>query len=226
MPDSFGTRLAELRKQQQLSQKEAAQALGISQALLSHYENGIRECGLDFVIKTAKFFGVTCDYLLCNSNSKYGFSDIFNFEITMPDDSILTTATIYRAAAALREALGNTSEEFSRQTLVLYAVCIYRVLLFSIGKGKVPANWLNIEGISDFDQYINTLDSLLLRVLNVPGRKAMLKYDPDAEMPECLKTIIDSAHEAFTDRAYYFTKTIAKRKTDSTINDENNTKLN
>lgn len=47
-----------------ISQKEAAENLGISQALLSHYEKGIRECGLDFVIKCAKFYNVSCDYLL------------------------------------------------------------------------------------------------------------------------------------------------------------------
>ena len=38
-----------LRKEQGISQKKAAADLGISQALLSHYEKGIRECGLDFI---------------------------------------------------------------------------------------------------------------------------------------------------------------------------------
>ena len=53
-----------LRKERKLSQKEAAEALGVSQALLSHYEKGIRECGLDFVVKAADYYHVTCDYLL------------------------------------------------------------------------------------------------------------------------------------------------------------------
>ncbi len=35
-----------LRKERGLSQKSAAEQLGVSQALLSHYEKGIRECGL------------------------------------------------------------------------------------------------------------------------------------------------------------------------------------
>ena len=38
--------------------------MGISQALLSHYEKGIRECGLDFLVKIADFYGVTTDFLL------------------------------------------------------------------------------------------------------------------------------------------------------------------
>ena len=53
-----------LRKERGISQKQAAASLGVSQALLSHYENGIRECGLSFVVKAADFYGVSCDYLL------------------------------------------------------------------------------------------------------------------------------------------------------------------
>ncbi len=40
-----------LRKERGITQKQAAEDLGVSQALLSHYEKGIRECGLDFVVK-------------------------------------------------------------------------------------------------------------------------------------------------------------------------------
>ena len=48
MATNITARLSSLRKEKGLSQKEAAAGLGVSQALLSHYENGIRECGLDF----------------------------------------------------------------------------------------------------------------------------------------------------------------------------------
>ena len=34
-----------LRKERGITQKQAAEDLGVSQALLSHYEKGIRECG-------------------------------------------------------------------------------------------------------------------------------------------------------------------------------------
>ena len=53
-----------LRKERNISQKQAATDLGVSQALLSHYEKGIRECGLDFLVKTADYYNVSCDYLL------------------------------------------------------------------------------------------------------------------------------------------------------------------
>ncbi len=64
MQSSFSKRITGLRRERGLSQKAVAQSLGISQALLSHYEKGIRECGHDFLIRAADYFGVSCDYLL------------------------------------------------------------------------------------------------------------------------------------------------------------------
>ena len=73
-----------LRKERGLSQKKAAEALHISQALLSHYEKGIRECGLDFVVRAADFYGVSCDYLLGRTPDRSGA--ILNMEdIPEPD---------------------------------------------------------------------------------------------------------------------------------------------
>ncbi len=46
--NDFPRLLTLLRKERGLSQKQAATDLKVSQALLSHYEKGIRECGLDF----------------------------------------------------------------------------------------------------------------------------------------------------------------------------------
>lgn len=70
MASSFSANLSALRKEKGISQSEAAKGLGISQALLSHYERGIRECGLDFLIRAAKFYSVSCDYILGISKSR------------------------------------------------------------------------------------------------------------------------------------------------------------
>ena len=56
--------MSELRKARGLSQRKAAADLKISQALLSHYENGAREPGLDFVCRACRYYGVSADYLL------------------------------------------------------------------------------------------------------------------------------------------------------------------
>ena len=61
-----------LRKERGITQKQAAQDLGISQAQLSHYEKGIRECGLAFVVQVADYYDVSCDYLLGRSAERSG----------------------------------------------------------------------------------------------------------------------------------------------------------
>jgi transcriptional regulator with XRE-family HTH domain len=72
MNQNFPRVLTLLRKEKGFSQKSVALSLGISQALLSHYEKGVRECGLDFIIKCADFYNVSCDYLLGRSAERTG----------------------------------------------------------------------------------------------------------------------------------------------------------
>ncbi|MEG2814463.1 MAG: helix-turn-helix transcriptional regulator, partial [Oscillospiraceae bacterium] len=72
MNADFPRILTLLRKERGISQKKASTELCISQALLSHYEKGIRECGLDFVVRTADFYNVSCDYLLGRSPERTG----------------------------------------------------------------------------------------------------------------------------------------------------------
>ena len=64
MNSDFARIITLQRKERHISQKQAATDLGISQALLSHYEKGIRECGLNFLVKIADYYNVSCDYLL------------------------------------------------------------------------------------------------------------------------------------------------------------------
>lgn len=64
MTKTFPQILSELRRSRRLSQRQAAADLNISQALLSHYENGTREPGLAFVCRVCDYYGVSADYLL------------------------------------------------------------------------------------------------------------------------------------------------------------------
>ena len=84
MNADFPRVLTLLRKERGISQKLAATQLGISQALLSHYEKGIRECGLDFLCRCADFYGVSCDYLLGRSPDRQG-SKLTIEDIPEPD---------------------------------------------------------------------------------------------------------------------------------------------
>ena len=51
MASDFSRTLALLRREKKISQRTAAGDLGVSQALLSPYENGLREPGLPFVVR-------------------------------------------------------------------------------------------------------------------------------------------------------------------------------
>ena len=68
MDRSFPETLSALRRERSISQRTAAKDLGISQALLSHYENGAREPGLSFVCRACDYYGVSADYLLGRSD--------------------------------------------------------------------------------------------------------------------------------------------------------------
>ena len=68
MKKHLGRTITALRKKRGLSQKDAAAELGISQALLSPYEKGIRECGLEFIVRLADYYEVSTDYLLGRSS--------------------------------------------------------------------------------------------------------------------------------------------------------------
>ena len=74
-----------LRKERGLKQKEAADQLGVAQALLSHYENGKRECGLDFLVSAANFYGVSVDYILGRTSSRNG---TVVFSETLPESTV------------------------------------------------------------------------------------------------------------------------------------------
>lgn len=72
MSTNFPRSLAFLRKEKGVSQRVAAQELGVSQALLSHYENGIREPGLNFVLRACDYYNVSADFLLGRTLSRDG----------------------------------------------------------------------------------------------------------------------------------------------------------
>lgn len=84
MATDFSRTLSLLRQETGVSQRKAAAALGVSQALLSHYENGIREPGLAFVSRVCDYYRVSADFLLGRSSSR--------------DGSIIEAAELYDAS--------------------------------------------------------------------------------------------------------------------------------
>jgi len=60
-------RLKQLRELNNMSQREAAEAIGCTQGNYSRYENGEREPSTELLIKMAEAFGVSVDYLIGKS---------------------------------------------------------------------------------------------------------------------------------------------------------------
>lgn len=63
-------RLKDLREDLDLKQQEIAEYLHIKQNTYSQYENGQRQIPIDVLIKLAKYYKVSTDYILGVSDEK------------------------------------------------------------------------------------------------------------------------------------------------------------
>ena len=61
---NFAENLKMLRQEKNLGQVELSKKLEVSKGIISLWENGKREPTISYVIKIAKFFNVTTDFLL------------------------------------------------------------------------------------------------------------------------------------------------------------------
>ncbi len=144
MPNqTFSDRLTLQRKQKGVSQKQAAADLGISQALLSHYENGIREPGLQFLVKAADYYNVSCDYLLGHAANVLQLNRAVDFE-DLPEDEELSRETFIRADLAIMNNIVE-DEEMADALNKAAALAGYMGLFAAVTKGLLPRSWLGIN---------------------------------------------------------------------------------
>ncbi len=61
---TFGEQLKTLRIENNISQVQLAQTIGVSKGIISLWENGLREPTLSNLISLAKFFSVSLDVLV------------------------------------------------------------------------------------------------------------------------------------------------------------------
>ena len=134
MASDFSRTLALLRREKKISQRTAAGDLGVSQALLSHYENGLREPGLSFVVRAADYYGVSCDYLLGRSMARDGMD--------ISAGSEQEKSQILNAAALLLELAEATgSEQLPHEIEAYLSIAIYKVYryLYLADPGSIEA---------------------------------------------------------------------------------------
>ena len=81
--NSFGDRLKELRKSKKLTQVQVSEMIDVQQGTYSRWENGTLEPNLEAVVKLAKLFDTTTDYLL--GKTIYSTLDVIPHPITRID---------------------------------------------------------------------------------------------------------------------------------------------
>lgn len=131
-PD-FARTLSLLRQEKGISQRQAAKTLGISQALLSHYENGAREPGLVFVVKACDFYNVSADFLLGRTLSRDG-------------TTILDADTLYDVSDERDNVMQGSVIATLSKKLVVNSVGLLFDLLSRVGSKKAiraAANYLS-----------------------------------------------------------------------------------
>lgn len=62
--NDFAKRFKELRVENHLSQRSAAEIFGVSQASIERWESGETKTDIDTLVRICKYFSVSCDYLL------------------------------------------------------------------------------------------------------------------------------------------------------------------
>ena len=170
----FPAVLTLLRRERGLTQKQAAAELGVSQALLSHYERGIRECGLDFLVRAADYYGVTCDFLLGRTP---GGRDSAPGSMTVVD--------VYEACCAINGLLPSGCEWRAESLGVL---SLYSAVTAMAENGKCPKSWIGLK------KRARRLTPYMAGMAEA-GLVAGIPEKFTGEEPECLKRVIRSAEE-------------------------------
>lgn len=175
MSTKFAARISGLRKERGISQKKAASDLGISSALLSHYENGIRECGLDFVRKISSYYHVSSDYIL-------GLTE----ERGRESEGGTTLETLHYTACFLDEKLRELPDDSMRENFEsLFMLTVYRALSLCM-----------TDENKDMFRYAPITADFLTEAIMAQLRKTPAEEIPNVskdEIPPCVQEMIDKA---------------------------------
>lgn len=124
MNTDFSRVLSLLRQEKGVSQRTAAAAMGVSQALLSHYENGIREPGLAFVTRACGYYHVSADYLLGRSLNR--------------DGTVIEAEGLQDASEAKENLKGGIAAKLQKK-LLINTLSIFFDLLGQVGSKEAVA---------------------------------------------------------------------------------------
>ena len=106
-------RLLDLRKEKNMSQRQMAKFFNVTQGTYNNWEQGNTQPSIEQLIELARFFSVSVDYLIGNSDDE-GYIKIQ--EVLSKDD----VATLHT---------GNTLPEDSKQLLMDFIASLYSTKL-------------------------------------------------------------------------------------------------
>lgn len=142
----FSEILSMLRKERGYSQKRVATDLGISQALLSHYEKGVRECGLEFVVKASQYYGVTTDFMLGVSENRFGMNDEYIEKITRSANLYPVNKITNATKLLIDTAVSATNDPAMAKYFQDYhMLCLYRGALTLAKSGVLPIEMFKLS---------------------------------------------------------------------------------
>lgn len=72
---TYSARFAKLRQEKGVNQDDVAEAVHVSRAQIANLERGRGQPSVDVVIRAAKYFGCSTDYLLALSDNRGGSNE-------------------------------------------------------------------------------------------------------------------------------------------------------
>lgn len=203
MSTAFAYRITSLRKDKGLSQKEVAMSLGVSQALLSHYEKGVRECGLEFVVRCADYFGVTTDYLLGRQDSKYGLiNDAEKFQLLeIAGDEKIDMQLVLLCVNFFAEKVKRPIDAvYGDKLMWSTAIALYKLIVHGINKGHMQKDWFNVNVRND-DYVFQKIADAIWSGLFVGDTEVVGEIDEQfgQQFPEVFNNLIESV-EAYVEK--------------------------
>lgn len=195
MKSGIGNRLAELRKQEGLSQEEFAEIMGVSRQTICNWENGLYRPREACLQKMCSLFGVEMTYFYKDPPVRIG-------KEAAAASSGKVASALFAEQALSMQTSGSTRKRvafwlaFGLLTLVLVAVSVILILLYfpyeQRGEGYTPAvTWnfpyecivgLIVVGIL---LCLALLGSLIWRFIKIYGLKAQKKQKCQAKLDKC-----------------------------------------
>ncbi len=217
MNADFARTLALLRQEKGISQRRAAEELGISQALLSHYENGLREPGLAFVRKVCDYYRVSADYLLGRTLDRDGavidaqeLCDASEEKESLKGSvaATLQKKLLVNSASLLFELLGRTGSREAVNAAGRYVSCalyqLYRMLhraaggkerFFALGGAPFDAGAVDAEMRLARVDFARALDALAQEDDALPVVDAAVLADTHPGLTQSLTQVLHNTEE-------------------------------